>query len=72
MTAHLQYASYLIRLWRMSKQAGTPAAWQSEIEHIQSGKRWNFQSLEELEAFLHQRATEPAGLYWIEAQAVER
>jgi hypothetical protein len=62
MSAHIQYASYLIRLWRLYEQDSASVEWQSEIQHIQSGKTWNFQTIAELEAFLHQRAREPEGL----------
>lgn len=71
MSAHLQYTSYLIRIWRLPDQTGIPVEWQSEIQHIQSGKRWNFHNLEELEAFLHQSVLEPAEINWSEAPAAE-
>jgi hypothetical protein len=52
------YASFLLRLWSESSlPASAPAPdWHAEIEHIQSGERWTFDSLEELLEFLQQQA----------------
>lgn len=51
------YASFLIRLWRQTGPLSPdhPSDWQSEVEHIQSGHRWRFTSLDDLLAFLHQQ-----------------
>lgn len=51
-----QYASFLVRLWRSVEPApaGSSSGWQGEVEHIQSGKRVSFGSINELWEFLHQ------------------
>jgi hypothetical protein len=51
----LEYASYLVRLWRDQDPASRESNWQGEIEHIQSGERWMFESVDELFTFLHRR-----------------
>ncbi len=58
MSAPVQYASFLIRIWREAKAgAGSFAAdWHAEVEHIQSNQRWSFKAVEELLSFLHQQA----------------
>lgn len=50
------YASFLIRLWRQTGPLSevNPGDWQSEVEHIQSGQRWKFHTLEDLLIFLRQ------------------
>lgn len=54
MVSTIRYASFLIRVWREehADAAGTVGDWQSEVEHIQSGKRWAFESMDELLDFL--------------------
>jgi hypothetical protein len=49
-----EYASFLIRLWRVpGGEAGMlEPGWRSEVEHIQSGGRWEISGLRELEQFL--------------------
>jgi hypothetical protein len=51
------YVSYLIRLWRESRPdlPETSADWQGEIEHIQSGQRWIFGTLDELLSLLRRQ-----------------
>ena len=52
------YASFLIRLWRQTgplKDHG-PREWQSEVEHIQSGQRWSFNTIDGLLDFMRQQA----------------
>jgi len=55
------YASYLIRLWhgpcRMLAQSTPCASWQAEIEHIQTGQRWTFSTLDDALGFLRLQAT---------------
>jgi len=53
MAPTLQYASFLIRLWRQESAdlVEHPVEWQSEVEHIQTGDRWSFGSLDELLAW---------------------
>ena len=44
------YMSFLVRLWRdRAPEPAKPASgWQGEVEHIQSGRRWQSDSLEEV------------------------
>ena len=58
------YASFLIRLWRQTGPLNPdrPGEWQSEIEHIQTGQRWKFSTLEELLDFMRQQAEELDGM----------
>jgi hypothetical protein len=53
----IEYASFLIRLWREASADATASAsnWCSEIEHIQSGRRWAFNTLDETLSFLRQQ-----------------
>lgn len=37
------YASFLLRIWR---EPGDPPAWRGSIQHVQSGHKCYFQSLE--------------------------
>lgn len=64
----VQYASFLVRLWRATGEDTTqaPTGWQSEVEHIQSGQRWTFQSLEDLQEFLRQETEHPEILEWMD------
>lgn len=54
------YISFLVRLWREPNQETStpPADWHSEVECIQTGKRWTFTTLGELLDFLRQQAQE--------------
>jgi len=54
MSPAIQYASFLIRLWReeSADPAKTPADWHSEVEHIQTGERWEFETVDQLLDFL--------------------
>ena len=58
------YASFLVRLWRRREPEPTQnaASWQGEVEHVQSGRRWSFDSLERLLAILSSQVEEAAGL----------
>jgi hypothetical protein len=58
MTIPTRYISFLIRLWREGDpEFSEPAVnWSSEVEHIQSGRRWTFTTLEETLSFLHRQA----------------
>lgn len=54
MSTPVEYASFLIRLWR---ERGLPRRepvgdWCIEVEHVQSGRKWSFDTLEELLGFL--------------------
>jgi hypothetical protein len=52
------YLSFLIRLWFESSLPAAASApeWHAEVEHIQSGRRWAFDSLDELLEFVRQQA----------------
>jgi hypothetical protein len=52
------YASFLVRLWRKGepKLPGDTGGWQGEVEHIQSGQQWSFDTLEELLSVLRRQA----------------
>jgi len=53
----MQYASYLVRLWRDSETttAAKPASpYRAEVEHIQSGQRHQFHTPDDLWTFLNQ------------------
>ncbi len=65
MSISIEYASFLLRLWRAPPhsgegEGGEVSDWHSEIEHIQSGRRWTFDTLDELLGFLRQQAKDPA------------
>jgi hypothetical protein len=58
------YASFLVRLWRR-RELEPPqdaAGWQGEVEHVQSGQRWSFDTLERLLTILCSQIEEDAGL----------
>lgn len=65
MSTSIEYASFLIRLWREAppplELRGTEGGreespdWQGEVEHIQTGECWTFGTLDELLDFLHQQ-----------------
>jgi hypothetical protein len=54
MSPAIQYASFLIRLWReeSADPARKPVDWHIEVEHIQTGERWEFETLDQLLDFL--------------------
>jgi hypothetical protein len=51
------YLSYLLRLWRVSKEG---AVWRASLESPQTGERIGFASLDELFAFLREQADDEA------------
>lgn len=58
MEAPTHYASFLVRLWHKG-EPGSPedtGDWQGEVEHIQSGGRWTFDTLDELLNVLRRQA----------------
>ena len=61
MATPTKYASFLVRLWREGDPglSAPTAGWQGEVEHIQTGQRWAFRTLDELLGFLRRRAEEP-------------
>ena len=56
--------SFLLRLWREACQDSTEktADWHSEIEHIQSGRRWTFGSVAALLEFLDRQTEDGEAL----------
>jgi len=58
--APVEYASFLIRIWREADVdvVASPSDWRSEVEHIQTGQRWSFDTLEDLLNFLRRQAGE--------------
>jgi hypothetical protein len=64
MKASEAYQSYLVRLWRHPGEDRAPEPgqasqdWHGEIEHIQSGQRWMFTTLDELLAFWRRQLCE--------------
>ena len=58
MTTSIAYLSFLVRLWREPVPGGpeVESGWRGEVEHIQSGRRWTLQSLEEVLDCLYRQA----------------
>lgn len=64
-----EYESFLVRCWRDQPDDNQSAGkqpkraqggcWHGEIEHIQTGVRWRFDTLAELLGFLQQAAVAP-------------
>jgi hypothetical protein len=50
----IHHASFLVRLWRAqtADQSQQSTNWKSEVEHIQTGDRWEFDTLDQMLAFL--------------------
>lgn len=55
--APTNYISFVVRLWCVKTSVDAPG-WQAEIEHIQTGGHWTFDTVEELLDFLRQQAKE--------------
>ena len=55
------YASYLVRLWRDDVHL-PDGAWQGEVQHIQSGGCWRFQTVADLLVFLSSRIEDEKGV----------
>lgn len=69
MSTPIEYASFLIRLWREATpplsgegEGGEVSDWQGEVEHIQTGERWTFSTLDELLGFLRRQVKEAGAL----------
>ncbi len=62
MSMPIEYASFLIRLWREANPDPhtPPAGWHGEMEHIQSGQSWTFDNLDEMLDFLRRQAEGPS------------
>lgn len=58
MPTSIAYVSFLVRLWRPADDDSVhpSAGWHSEVEHIQTGERWDFETLQELLDFLRRQA----------------
>ena len=58
------YISFVVRMWRDKTDPSAKAGidWRSEVEHIQSGQRWTFDTLDELLDFLRQWTEDPGTL----------
>jgi hypothetical protein len=58
------YISFLIRLWREDDPGpeASAAGWKAQVEHIQSGRHWTFQTLEEALVFLRPQVKDPDAL----------
>lgn len=58
MSTPVQYASFLIRIWRENKtgEVSPDAGWHAEVEHIQSSQCSTFKTVEDLLSFLRQQA----------------
>ena len=54
----LEYKSFLVRLWREKDDPSKSVDWKAEVEHIQSGRRWDFGAIDELLAFLGKQRIE--------------
>jgi hypothetical protein len=54
-----EYVSFVVRYWRDPSVTALQSPWIGEIEHIQSGVRWNFDTLADLLAFLTLLADTP-------------
>ena len=66
MSTSIEYASFLIRVWRETgprcdalEECVAPQDWQGEVEHIQTGERWSFSTLDELLGFLRRQTENP-------------
>jgi hypothetical protein len=46
-----RYRSFLLRLWQEG-EAETSATWRGEVESIQTGRKWQFDSLELIISYL--------------------
>ncbi len=62
MSTPVQYASFLIRLWREGSPSDASQEWRGEVEHIQSGQRWSFNTLDEMLSFVRQQAEDPTSV----------
>ncbi len=73
MTQGMQYASMIVRLWRLAGKSenAMPVRWQGEVEQIQSGQTWKFSSFEQLVEFLKKQVDTASELAWIEMPEME-
>jgi hypothetical protein len=61
----IAYASFLLRIWRISEASSSApdVRWMYEIESVQSGQTWQVESLEALCAWLKEQAD--SGLFFL-------
>ena len=61
MAQRATYLSFLIRIWSTERgeKLSDSNVWQCEVEHIQTGRRWSFDSIEELYNFLQLFTADP-------------
>ncbi len=57
MSSTLEYASFFVRLWRSRSAGGSTqiGKWHGEVEHVQSGMKWEFENASDLLQFLGER-----------------
>lgn len=58
MASPTAYASFLVRMWRECdpERSEVVSDWHGEVEHIQSGQRYTFRTLDETLSFLRRQA----------------
>ncbi len=54
------YHSFMLRLWRDDQ--ADDCEWHSQVDHMQSGRRWSFDTVETLLDFLRRQAEDPTVL----------
>jgi hypothetical protein len=54
----IEYISFLVRLWHEQDSKVCSSNWRAEVEHIQTGKYWEFNNIDDLFFFLRQRVNE--------------
>ena len=61
MTMPVTYLSFLVRLWHEpnTESPVQPTCWKGEVEYIQSGQRWSFETLDEVLSFLRKQVSDP-------------
>lgn len=52
------YHSYLVRFWREDVGVEPEGEWRGEVESVQTGHKWRFDSLEAMAQFLNTEAQE--------------
>ncbi len=59
MSSTVKYASFFVRLWwrRPPHADAATAEWHGEVEHVQTGMKWQFDNIDDLLAFLSRQFT---------------
>ncbi len=62
MTYPVEYASFFVRLWRShhAEEDTSMGEWHGEVEHVQTGMKWEFDNVDELLAFLARQFAHPS------------